>query len=164
MLASAVSVLTPQIQTEYTFSATQFASGGQWPWTHVWADIQAIVAAVLWNNCPCLCPAVSQFTLNTQGQNVHFNISMVVVVACSPLLQKAKQKYVLVVMDRICYSAEWCCCHVLFSNTITTQTQGTFVNHEGEPTNWTVLGQKTIILFQCSFQRRAHRQPSIVVS
>lgn len=48
--------------------------------------------------------AVLLLTLNTQRQNVHFSVSRVVM-ACGPLHQKAKQKRVVVVMDRICHSA-----------------------------------------------------------
>jgi len=66
--------------------------------------MRTIVAAVLRDNWPCLGPAVSPLTLNTQGQNVHASVSRVVV-ACSPLHQNAKQKSALVVMDRICHSA-----------------------------------------------------------
>lgn len=57
-----------------------------------------------------------------------------VVVACSLLHQKAKQKYVLVVMDRICHSAAsrlMLLSCTLCSFTIMVQTQGTFVNHKG---------------------------------
>lgn len=88
----------------HIFYHTGLYVGALGPWTHVWANIQTIVAAVLGDNCSCLSPAVFLLTLNTQRQNVHFSVSRVVV-ACSPLHQKAKQKCVLVVMDRICHSA-----------------------------------------------------------
>lgn len=65
------------------------------------------------NNCYCcstgqLClslPCSFTVHIKTQGQHVHFRDSWVVVaVACNPLHQKAKQKYVLVVLDWICHS------------------------------------------------------------
>lgn len=100
----------PKNQDKTCFSHELWAD---WPWT-LKTNIQTIVTAVQWDNCSCLCQAVLLLTLNTQRQNVHFSISRVVV-AYSPLHQKAKQKYVLVVMDRMPFYTQQTDTVVMFS-------------------------------------------------
>lgn len=103
------------------------------------ANIRTIDAAVLKDNCACLCPAVL-LALNTktkcpfQGQWSGGGG----VQPSSPKRQTKVCPCCCGTEYAILQAAGWCCCHAMCSFTIVAQTEETFVNHY-EGTDKTVL-------------------------